>query len=144
VFLKEAFEEEMKKLSKQVQDDQVDWTFLECTGKFLAELFVIEGLKIIVFNKWLEEAKSLAIGSDTALKILLEVFKIFQSSMKKRDENSYKNLMGILKEFRVKNRISKEDVEWFDQLLNETGAVATVPSNEKSKPASSNGAVKKT
>ena len=133
----------MKVLSKQVKDDQVDWNLLNSTGEFLAELYVVDGLKIIVFNNWLEQAKSLAIENDIALKILLDVFKIFQCPMKKRDENAYKNLIGFLKDFKIIDRIPEDYVEWFDKLLSEKGVDVQVVKIEKSKAVGSTGAVKK-
>lgn len=134
----------MKILLDQIEDEGVDWILLEAIGKFLAELYVLDSLKVSVFNNWLEEIKSLAVGIHIALKILLNVFKIFQSSMKKRDENAYKNFMEFLKEFRINDQIPDEHVEWINELIKEFEREKQAAMSQKNKASNSTGVVKKT
>ncbi|XP_070501383.1 uncharacterized protein [Chironomus tepperi] len=146
LFLKEAFEDKMKILSSQIEGGNVDWDFLRGTGQFLAHLYVVDGLKISVFNNWLEHTKALAVDKEQALKILLDVHDIFHESMQKRDVNAYRNFMGFLKDIHSKQPLPDSFLQVYGKHLTEDFTdikpVVKAVTKEKNKAGGTNAPVK--
>ena len=104
-----------------------DWSRIKNLGVFLGEIYVRQGLKNDVINKWLNNVHQQVVAEYNvyALDAQFAVLEIIFTTMKQRDPKNYKSFFQYLSQLAVEGKFPAEYIKWGKSVLNPNSFVTS-------------------